>query len=99
MRAVDAIMNKTSVPLHTSMMSDGHKPMMKDPRLGTESQQAPVGDLLSMLASSGLAQVLSSVGTQSELGNKSLRSGEIAPAMELRSDTVKVLSSTTHCRT
>lgn len=72
-----------------TVQQSGKKPMTRDPRLaGSDGvgQPAPVGDILSMLAST--KDISSLLGVQVPVS--ALKSGESTTSLELKSDTIKV---------
>lgn len=71
----------------TISSQESRKPMTRDPRLAgdTGSSDAPVGDILSLLARSGNISQLLGV----KIPGNSLKTGEVTTSLELKSETIK----------
>lgn len=83
---MDAI-EKSMIHAGTVSSQDSRKPMMRDPRLAGDvgTHEAPVGDILSLIANAGnLSQLL---GVQ--IPTNSLKTGEVTTSLELKSESIK----------
>lgn len=96
LRAVHASVSVTNAPRQQVVDSSQRKPMVKDPRLGSDvsgatigQETAAVGDILSALAASGTLNAVFG-RSQGTAPGTSLHSGETTKSLELKSDLIKV---------
>ena len=83
---MDAI-EKSMIHAGTVSSQDSRKPMTRDPRLAGDvgTHEAPVGDILSLIANAGnLSQLL---GVQ--IPTNTLKTGEVTTSLELKSESIK----------
>lgn len=95
LRAVHASVSVTNAPRQQLVDSSQRKPMVKDPRLGSDvpggmvgQENIAVGDILSALAASGTLNAVFS-RSQGTVPSTSLHSSETTKSLELKSDLIK----------
>ena len=83
---MDAI-EKAMIHAGTVSSQESRKPMTRDPRLAGDigTHEAPVGDILSLLANSGNLSHLLGV----QIPMNALKTGEVATSLELKSESIK----------
>jgi hypothetical protein len=96
LRAVHASVSVNNAPRQQLVDSSQRKPMVKDPRLGSDvlggiagQENIAVGDILSALAASGTLNAVFS-RSQGTVPSTSLHSSETTKSLELKSDLIKV---------